>query len=96
VDAKVVTLDFESRRQQADLGSFPTVDDVPQRAITVTIPCLFRVPVLILSVPGARKAHIVKRIISEAISPAVPATILRKHPNATIYLDRASAGELSL
>lgn len=96
VDAKVVTLDLECRQQQADLGSFPTAEDVPQRAITLTIPCLLRVPTLILSVPGERKAHIVKRIISEAISPAVPATILRTHPNATIYLDRSSAGELGL
>jgi glucosamine-6-phosphate deaminase len=96
IDVKVVTLDLECRQQQADLGSFPTVDDVPQRAITLTIPCLLRVPTLILSVPGEKKARIVKRTISEAVSPVVPATILRTHPNATIYLDRSSAGELRL
>lgn len=96
VDAKVVNLDLECRGQQVALGSFPTVEDVPQQAITLTIPCLFRIPNLILSVPGERKAHIVRRTLSETISPAVPATILRKHPNATIYLDRASAAELNL
>jgi glucosamine-6-phosphate deaminase len=55
---------------------------------------LFRVPKLIATVPGARKATIVRRALEEPISTACPATILRTHPDATIYLDLESAAEL--
>jgi glucosamine-6-phosphate deaminase len=55
-----------------------------------------RVPKLILTVPGERKAEIVKRALHEAISESCPATILRAHPNATLYLDAESAAELNL
>jgi glucosamine-6-phosphate deaminase len=62
--------------------------------MTLTIPALLRVPTLIVSVPGLRKARIVKRALYEAISTACPATILRTHPDATVYLDEESASEL--
>jgi glucosamine-6-phosphate deaminase len=52
------------------------------------------VPKLIVSVPGLRKARIVNRALREPISTACPATILRKHPDATVYLDEESASEL--
>jgi glucosamine-6-phosphate deaminase len=54
-DTRVVTLDEVSRRQQVDEGHFPTVDDVPPRAITVTIPRLLRARHIIASVPGVAK-----------------------------------------
>jgi glucosamine-6-phosphate deaminase len=93
-DVKVVQLDRMCREQQAAEGWFANVADVPERAITITIPALLRVPRLIVSVPGSRKAHIVRRSLTEAISTECPATILRTHPEATIYLDDASAAEL--
>jgi glucosamine-6-phosphate deaminase len=93
-DVKVVQLDRMCREQQAAEGWFANVADVPERAITITIPALLRVPRLIVSVPGSRKAHIVRRSLTEAISTECPATILRTHPDATIYLDDASAAEL--
>jgi len=65
--------------------------DVPPAAITLTIPALMRVPKLIASVPGPRKAAIVRRTIEEPISTACPATILRTHPDVTLYLDPESA-----
>lgn len=95
VDAKVVQLDAECRQQQTAEGWFISVEQVPQYAITLTIPALLRVPRLIVSVPGARKAKIVRRAFTEQISTACPATILRTHPDATIYLDLESADELS-
>jgi glucosamine-6-phosphate deaminase len=67
---------------------------VPAQAITLTIPALFQVPKLIASVPGKRKAHIVRRVIEEPISTACPATILKTHPDATVYLDDESSAEL--
>jgi len=93
-DVKVVRLDRMCREQQAAEGWFANVAEVPERAITITIPALLRVPRLIVSVPGSRKAHIVRRSLTEAISTECPATILRTHPDATIYLDDASAAEL--
>ena len=93
-DARVANLDLECRAQQVAEGWFPSLDAVPARAITLTIPALFRVEKLILSVPGSRKARIVRRVVEEAISAACPATVLKTHGDATVYLDRESAGEL--
>ena len=94
LDVKVVHLDRMCREQQAAEGWFASIDEVPESAITITIPALLRVPRLIVSVPGSRKAAIVRRSLTESISTDCPATILRAHPNATIYLDEASAAEL--
>jgi glucosamine-6-phosphate deaminase len=94
LDAKIVQLDRMCRQQQVAEGWFGSVDEVPDSAITLTIPTLMRVPKLIASVPGIRKAKIVRRALEEPVSTACPATILRTHPDVTIYLDRESASEL--
>ena len=93
-DMKLVHLDQECRGQQVAEGWFPNVDAVPKQALTLTIPALLRVPKLIASVPGPRKAHIVRRTLEEPISTACPATIFRTHPDVTVYLDPESAAEL--
>lgn len=93
-DVKIVHLDTVCRTQQVNEGWFPALDQVPERAITLTIPALFRVPQLIVSVPGRRKAKIVRRTLEDQLSTDCPATILRTHPNATMYLDPESAAEL--
>jgi glucosamine-6-phosphate deaminase len=89
-DVRVVTLDHACRQQQVNEGWFPSLDDVPERAVTMTIPAIMRIPELVLSVPGERKARIVQRTIFEDISPRCPATILRTHNNARMYVDNAS------
>lgn len=94
LDAKIVRLDAVCRQQQMAEGWFTSIDQVPEYAITLTIPALFRVPTLIVSVPGRRKAKIVRRALEEPISTECPATILRTHPNATVYVDSESASEL--
>jgi glucosamine-6-phosphate deaminase len=94
VDMKIVELDQVCRQQQAAEGWFRDYKDVPARAMTLTIPALFRVPKLIVSVPGSRKAQIVRRTIEEPISAGCPSTILQTHPDATIYLDADSAAEV--
>lgn len=93
-DIKIVSLDNECRQQQVNEGWFPSLAEVPTQAITLTIPTLLRVPRLIASVPGERKAHIVHRTLTEKISTDCPATIMRQHPDTTVYLDPASAVEL--
>ena len=93
-DIKIVQLDATCRQQQTAEGWFSSVEQVPEYAITLTIPALLRVPKLIVSVPGRRKAKIVRRAFTEPISTACPATILRTHPDATVYLDLESADQL--
>ena len=94
VDIKIVSLDADCRQQQVNEGWFPNLSAVPTQAITLTIPTLLRVPRLIATVPGERKAHIVYRTLTEEISTCCPATIMRKHPDTTVYLDPASSTEL--
>lgn len=93
-DVKVVHLDRICKQQQVEEGWFGNLDEVPDRAITLSIPALFRVPKLIVSVPGTRKARIVRRTLEDPIGTNCPATILRTHPDATLYLDKESAAEV--
>jgi glucosamine-6-phosphate deaminase len=94
LDVKTGCLDSICRRQQVTEGWFATIEQVPESAITLTIPTLLRVPKLIASVPGSRKTKIVKRSLEEPMSTEYPATILRTHPDVTMYLDLESAREL--
>jgi glucosamine-6-phosphate deaminase len=91
---KVVTLDAECRQQQVAEGWFPRFADVPRQALTLTIPTILNVRKLIVSIPGRRKAQSVRRTLVDPISTACPATILRSHPDVTLYLDQESAAEL--
>ncbi|HEY1902758.1 MAG TPA: glucosamine-6-phosphate deaminase [Terracidiphilus sp.] len=93
-DIKIVQLDQPCREQQAAEGWFNSVADVPKRAITLTIPTLFRVPKIIVSISGKRKAHIVRRSLLDPISTACPSTILRTHLDTTLYLDEEAAAEI--
>jgi glucosamine-6-phosphate deaminase len=88
---RIVKLDGVCRQQQVNEGWFASLESVPKKAITLTIPALMAIPELIASVPGERKAAIVRRFLSETISPDLPATILRRHGNVTVYFDRDSA-----
>ena len=90
-DVRVVTLDRACREQQVAEGHFPDFDAVPRQAVTLTIPALMRTPHLIASVPGERKAEAVRKALFEPISEDCPASILRTHPQATLYLDKESA-----
>jgi glucosamine-6-phosphate deaminase len=92
---KVVMLDMACRRQQLAEGWFEKLEEVPERALTLTIPTVLKVPKLIVSVSGYRKAQIIRRTIEEPISTACPATILRAHPDVTLYLDCDSASALN-
>jgi glucosamine-6-phosphate deaminase len=92
---KVVTLDDVCRQQQVAEGWFKSRGEVPRQALTLTIPSLFRVPKLIVSVPGIRKAEVIRRTVEEPIATDCPSTLLRTHPDATVYLDADSAARLS-
>lgn len=91
---KVVTLDEACRRQQTGEGHFPSVNDVPQQALTMTCPALMRARSLICCVPDERKAQAVAAAVEGPLTEACPASLLRTHPDARLYLDHASASLL--
>lgn len=94
LDVKVVHLDDTCKQQQVAEGWFKSLDTVPKLAMTLTIPTIMRIPRLIACVPGPRKAEILRRTLEAPVSTACPATILRTHSNATVFLDRDSASLL--
>lgn len=91
----LVNLDEACRRQQVGEGWFPDLDAVPKQAISISIRQLLKAREILAIVPGPKKAHAVKACFDGPISPMAPASILRMHPNATIYLDTESAALLS-
>jgi glucosamine-6-phosphate deaminase len=95
LDVKIVELDDACRRQQVGEGHFGTVADVPAQAITVTVPALLRARRVQAVVPEQRKAAPVQATLRGPITTACPASALRHHPDATLYLDRESASLLS-
>jgi glucosamine-6-phosphate deaminase len=90
----VVTLDEDCRRQQLGEGWFPTFDDVPKQAISMSIKQIMKSKAIICSVPDERKAKAVHMTLNDEISPACPASIMREHPNAVLLLDRPAASLL--
>lgn len=90
----VVNLDEACRRQQFGEGWFDSLQEVPSRAISMTIQQIMKAREIICSVPDERKAAAVKAALQGPVSPLVPASILQRHQAVTIYLDRASASTL--
>ena len=91
----VVQLDHKCRQQQVNEGWFGSVAEVPSQAISMSVRQIMRARELIAVVPDERKAQAVKNSLEGQITPMVPASILRSHPNATIYLDKDSAALLT-
>lgn len=91
---KVVDLDMACRQQQINDGCFPTLDEVPVYALTITIPALFKSTFAYAIAPGKAKANAIAHTINSGISPTYPSTILRKHPNAILFIDTNSAEKI--
>jgi glucosamine-6-phosphate deaminase len=91
VGVKVVRLDAPCRLQQVHDGCFETIDDVPTHAYTLTVPALLSAPVVSVVVPGPRKAEAVLATLRGPVGEPCPATALRRHAGATLYLDRDAA-----
>ncbi|MFC1547644.1 6-phosphogluconolactonase [Candidatus Neomarinimicrobiota bacterium] len=91
----VVDLDTKCRQQQVNEGWFPTIHDVPPQAITMSINQIMKSSSILAVVPGLRKAEAVRNcFINANIYPGFPSSILKKHPNAFLYLDTDSASLL--
>ena len=91
---KVVELDQVCRQQQVNDGCFASLDLVPTHAISITIPGLFAGKYIYGMVPGKTKANAVYHTATDKIATDCPATILRKHENAVLYIDTDSGSRL--
>jgi glucosamine-6-phosphate deaminase len=93
-DVRVVDLDEPCRRQQVNDGCFPGLEDVPRTALSLTVPFLLRVPRAVAIVPGPAKRAAVAAALQGPVTTACPASVLRRHRDATLFLDDESAGGL--
>jgi glucosamine-6-phosphate deaminase len=91
----IVNLDEPCRRQQVGEGWFADISQVPQRAISMSPRQILKAREIVAVVPDRRKAHAVKACLEGEISNMAPASILRRHPNVNLYLDKDSASLLS-
>ncbi len=90
----IANLDEACRRQQVGEAWFSDISQVPTRAISMSAQQILKAKEILAVVPDRRKAEAVKACFEGAISPMAPASILRRHPNATVYLDKNSASLL--
>jgi glucosamine-6-phosphate deaminase len=90
----IVNLDEACRQQQVGEAWFANISQVPKRAISMSARQILKAREILAVVPGPRKAQAVKACLEDAVSPLAPASILRTHPNATVYLDKSSASLL--
>ncbi|PST83751.1 glucosamine-6-phosphate deaminase [Pedobacter yulinensis] len=92
---KIVQLDEDCRNQQVNDGCFEHIGQVPKLALTLTIPSLLKADFISCVVPGKAKARAVKNALEEQIDTKYPASILQRHSNVDLFLDRDSASLLT-
>jgi glucosamine-6-phosphate deaminase len=91
----IVNLDEACRQQQVGEAWFANISQVPKQAISMSPRQILKAKEILAVVPDTRKAPAVKACFEGKITPMAPASILRTHPNATVYLDTNSASLLS-
>ena len=91
---KVVDLELASRQQQVHDGCFKELAEVPSQALSMTIPAIMSAKRIFCMVPGATKSNAVKEVINGEVTTAFPASILRRHEDALLYLDQDSAANI--
>lgn len=90
---KKVSLDRSCRIQQVNEGCFATLEEVPEQALTLTIPVIFGASHLFCVVPGSSKRKAVHNTLNGPVTTACPASVLQRHPDCWFYFDRDSFGE---
>jgi len=88
----VVRLDDACRKQQLGEGWFGSLEEVPETAISMSCKQIMKCKVILSAVPYAVKARAVYNMLSQDLNPMVPATLLKTHPDITLYLDADSSG----
>lgn len=92
---KLVRLDVVSRQQQVNDGCFAALSEVPETAVTLTVPALMQATYVYCMVPGTHKAEAIYHTLHDPVSEKYPSTVLREHSHAILYLDRESAAQLN-
>jgi glucosamine-6-phosphate deaminase len=90
----VVDLDEACRRQQVGEGWYKSLEDVPKRAISMSIQQILKARRIVCSVPDQRKAKAVQAALEGPVTPMMPSSVLQKHEQTWIYLEPASASLL--
>jgi len=91
----VVDLDEKCRKQQLGEGWFETLEQVPRRAISMSVRQIMKSECLIVTVPDSRKAQAVKKALEGEVTPLCPASILQEHENCKIFMDTEAASLLN-
>jgi glucosamine-6-phosphate deaminase len=91
----VVGLDEACRQQQVGEAWFANISQVPKQALSMSVRQVLKAKEILAVVPGERKTRAIKACFTGEVRPMAPASILRTHPNATVYLDTNSASMLS-
>jgi glucosamine-6-phosphate deaminase len=94
-DVRVAELDEACRRQQVNDGAFARLEDVPRRALSLTVPFILGVPRAVAIVPGPAKRAAIEAAVLGPVTTACPASILRRHRDATLFVDADSAAGLA-
>ena len=91
----IVALDEACRRQQQGEGWFDRLEDVPTRAVSMSVQQIMKAGAIICTVPDARKAEAVRNAVEGPVTPEVPASILQEHPDCHLFLDAPAASKLT-
>jgi glucosamine-6-phosphate deaminase len=94
-DVRIVDLDDVCRMQQVHDGAFERIEEVPKRALSLTVPFFLRVPRVLVFVNGPNKAAAVKATLEGPVAESCPASALRRHPSAVLFLDPGAASGLA-
>jgi glucosamine-6-phosphate deaminase len=90
----VVKLDLDCRKQQYGEGWFPSIEDVPETAISMSVQQMLKSGSIVCAGPDERKANAVKNALENGVSPQIPASILKTHKQAYLFLDMGSSSLL--
>jgi glucosamine-6-phosphate deaminase len=91
----VVDLDEACRKQQQGEGWFPTLADVPQQAISMSVQQILKSRHIVCTVPDERKSEAVRNAVEGSVTPDVPGSILQQHASCELFLDQPAASRLS-
>ena len=92
----IVNLDQKCRQQQLGEGWFPTIDDVPKQAVSMTVKEIMKSKVIVSSVPHKVKAQAIKDTLENELTPNIPATMLKQHENFNLFVDKNSASSVAI
>jgi len=91
---RIVAMNERSREQQVHDGCFPRLDDVPKRALTMTVPAIMSARAIACIVPGPAKREAIRGMLHGPVSTDCPASVLRRHPDAVLFVDLEAASAL--